>query len=155
MSTDAGRQHEMELALKSLINVLQDSQKGLADLGQHLQGASLKHYVLAESLQRANFRAELENELHRAGVHDVHETGTAAGTLRRIWSDLKTKVVHGDHALLETAEQAEDIVKEAYASVLAHETLPLPLRELLVTHQSHILTSHDYLREQRDVVAAK
>src|ERR1700761_4630200 len=39
METDAGRQHEMQLALNSLINSLIDSQKGFADIGEHLKDA--------------------------------------------------------------------------------------------------------------------
>src|SRR3984885_2800258 len=108
MSTDSGRQHEMALVLKSLINTLQDGQKGFADIGEHLKDQTLKRYFLAESLKRANFRAELENELHRHGVHDVHEEGTAVGTMRRVWGDLKAKLGAGDHELLVTAEQGED-----------------------------------------------
>ena len=71
MATDSGRQHEMQLVLKSVINILQDSQKGFADIGDRLNDEPTKRFFLAESLKRANFRAELENELHRAGVHDV------------------------------------------------------------------------------------
>lgn len=151
MATDEGRQHEMELALKSLINILQDSQKGFADLGEHLKEDVVKRYFLAESLKRANFRAELENELHRAGVHDVHETGTAMGTLHRVWGDLKAKLGSNDHELLVTAEQGEDTVKKAYADALDRE-LPLPLRQLLTEQQKHILTSHDYVKSHRDAV---
>jgi uncharacterized protein (TIGR02284 family) len=154
MSTDSGRQNEMQLVLKSLINILQDSQKGFADIGEHLKNETLKRYFLAESLMRANFRAELENELHRAGVHDVKESGTAAGTVHRAWGDLKAKLGGGDHTLLETAEQGEDAAKKAYADALEQD-LPLPLRQLLVEQQAHVLTSHDYVRNHRDALAAK
>ena len=57
MSSDSGKQHEMERVLRSLINTLQDSQKGFADIGEHLKDDTLKRYFLAESLKRANFRA--------------------------------------------------------------------------------------------------
>ena len=56
MSTDSGRQYETELVLKSLINLLQDSKKGFADIGDHLKDETLKRYFLAESLKRANLR---------------------------------------------------------------------------------------------------
>jgi uncharacterized protein (TIGR02284 family) len=154
MSTDSGRQNEMELAIKSLINTLQDSQKGFADIGEHLKNETLKRYFLAESLKRANFRAELENELHRAGVHDVHETGTTTGTIHRVWGDLKAKLVSGDHELLVTAEQGEDAAKKAYADALDRD-LPLPVRQLLVEQQTHVLTAHDYVRDHRDALVAK
>jgi uncharacterized protein (TIGR02284 family) len=144
----------MELAIKSVINTLQDSQKGFADIGEHLKDETLKHYFLAESLKRANFRAELENELHRAGVHDVHETGTASGTVHRVWGDLKAKLGGGDHELLVTAEQGEDAAKKAYADALDRD-LPLPIRQLLVEQQTHVLTAHDFVRNHRDALVTK
>ena len=154
MSTDSGRLHEMELVLKSLINILQDSQKGFADIGDHLKDETLKRYFLAESLKRANFRAELENELHRAGVHDIKESGTTTGAVHRVWADLKAKLGGGDHTLLDTAEQGEDVAKKAYEDALNRD-LPLPLRQLLVEQQAHVLTSHDYVRNHRDALVAK
>jgi uncharacterized protein (TIGR02284 family) len=154
MSTDSGRQNEMELAVKSVINTLQDSQKGFADIGEHLQDDTLKRYFLAESLKRANFRADLENELHRAGVHDVHETGTAAGTMHRMWGDLKAKLGGGDHELLVTAEQAEDAATKVYADALDRD-LPLPVRQLLVEQQEQILVTHYFVRDHLNALVAR
>jgi len=154
MSTEEGKQHEMVLALKSVINTLQDSQKGFADIGEHLKDESLKRYFLAESLKRASFRGDLEEILHQNGVHDIKETGTTTGALRRVWGDLKAKLGGGDHALLETAEQAEDEAKKAYKEAL-NQNLPLPVRQLLADQQAHILISHDYVRTHRDALAAK
>jgi len=85
---------------------------------------------------------------------DVKESGTVAGAARRAWGDLKAKLGGGDHALLETAEKAEDEAKDAYGNALKHE-LPLPVRELLSEQQSHVLASHDYVRAQRDALATK
>lgn len=154
MPTDSGKQHEMERVLLSVIKILQDSQKGFADIGEHLKDETLKRYFLAESLKRANFRAELENELHRQGVHDVKESGSALGALHRTWGDLKAKLGGGDHTLLETAEQGEDEAKKTYKDALEQE-LPLPIHQLLSTQQADIMTSHDYIRSQRDAMAAK
>jgi uncharacterized protein (TIGR02284 family) len=154
MSSDSGKQHEIERVLLSVINSLQDSQKGFADLGEHLQDETLKRYFLAESLKRASFRGDLEEALHQNGVHDIKESGTAVGTLHRVWGDLKAKLGGGDHGLLETAESGEDEAKKAYADALNQE-LPLPIRQLLAEQQAHILTSHDYVRNHRDALASK
>jgi uncharacterized protein (TIGR02284 family) len=150
----SSRNQEMERVLLDVIQVLHDGQKGFADFGEHLKDPALKRYFLAESLKRASFRAELENELHRAGMHDVHEDGTASGTLRRVWGDLKESLGGGEHTLLATAEQGEDAAKKAYKDALSEE-LPLPIRQLLVEQQSHILSSHDFVRDHRDALAAK
>ena len=148
MATDESKEKELKSTLDSVINTLQDGQKGFADIGEHLKDETLKRYFLAESLKRANFRAELENELHRHGVKDVHETGTVTATLHRVWGDLKTKLGGGDHALLETSEQGEDIAKKTYEEALEKD-LPLPIRQLLTEQQAHILTSHDYVKRAR------
>jgi uncharacterized protein (TIGR02284 family) len=145
---------EMESTLLDVIKSLEDGQKGFADIGEHLKDEQLKRYFLAESLKRANFRAELENELHRAGVADVKESGTVAGALHRTWGDLKAKLGGGDHTLLETAEQGEDEAKKAYKDALDKD-LPLPIRQLLTEQQAHVLTSHDYVKSRRDALAAK
>jgi uncharacterized protein (TIGR02284 family) len=154
MSTDTNKQHEMERALKSLISVLLDGQKGFADIGDHLKDETLKRYFLAESLKRASFRGDLEEVLHQSGVHDIKESGTTAGKLHRVWGDLKAKLGGGDHTLLETAEQGEDEAKKAYKDAL-DQNLPLPVRQLLAEQQAHILTSHDFVRNHRDALAAK
>ncbi len=144
---------EAERVLLGLIKVLHDSQKGFADIGEHLKDDTLKRYFLAESLKRANFRAELENELHRQGMADVNASGTVSGTAHRVWGDLKAHLGAGsDHQLLATAEQGEDVAKDAYKKALEHD-LPLPVRDMLTTQQAHVLTSHDYVRNHRDALA--
>ena len=151
MATDTEKNFELETVLKSVINVLEDGQKGMAEIGEHLKDETLKRYFLAESLKRANFRGELENELHRHGVHDVHESGTMAGAVYRAWAGLKAKLGGGDRTLLETAEEGEDEAKRVYEDALEQE-LPLPLRQLLAEQQTHILMSHDYVRAHRDAL---
>jgi uncharacterized protein (TIGR02284 family) len=148
MAIDTQKNFELETVLKSVINVLEDGQKGMAAIGEYLKDETLKRYFLAESLKRASFRGELENELHRHGVHDVHETGTATGAVYRAWGELKARLGGGDHTLLETAEQGEDEAKAAYKDALDQE-LPMPIRQLLTEQQTHVLMSHDYIRERR------
>jgi uncharacterized protein (TIGR02284 family) len=149
MPTDADKRNEMHLALRAVISTLIDGQKGFADIGEHLKDETLKRYFLAESLKRARFRGDLEEVLHQNGVHDVNESGTTAGTIHRVWGDLKAKLGGGDHTLLATAEDGEDAAKEAYADAL-NQDLPLPVRQTLAEQQAHILTAHDYVRNHRD-----
>ncbi len=153
MAIGTARKHELESTLKSVINVLEDGQKGMAEIGEHLKDPTLRRYFLTESLRRANFRAELENVLHREGVHDVAETGTATGALFRAWAGLKAKLGGRDHTLLETAVQGENEASQVYKDALGRD-LPTPIRQMLTRQQTHILMTQDYIRSQLDGLKA-
>jgi uncharacterized protein (TIGR02284 family) len=139
--------------IRSVIDILRDGQKGMAAIGSELKDESAKHYFLEETQVRAEYAAELENELHHLGVHDVHETGTVAGTVHRVWGDLKAKLGGSDHTLLETAEQGEDEAKAKYAEAL-NETLPGNIADILRQQQVHILAAHNKVRSLRDSKAS-
>ena len=145
---------KFESSLRSLIQVLHDGHKGLADIGHHLKDQNAKDLILIESLTRQQFAGDLENELHRHGVADVKEGGTTAGAIHRTWGELKAHLGGGDHTLLATAEQGEDEAGRTYADVLQKEDLPLPLREMLSTQQEHISRAHDMIKSLRDSKAA-
>lgn len=140
---------EAEATLTAVIDSLIDGQEGFQKIGEEMKDEALKDYFLAESLQRAEFRGDLETVLHQEGVRDIHESGTASGTLHRAWGELKSALGGGEHAILETAEQAEDEAKKAYAAALDTH-LPLPVRELLVTQAVHIQSSHNFVKAARD-----
>jgi uncharacterized protein (TIGR02284 family) len=139
----------VEDTLLSVIVSLIDTQRGFLKLGETLKDDVLKKYFLAESLKRAEFRGELETVLHQEGMHDIIERGSVSGTIYRMWTGVQAKLHEGDHALLVTAEQAEDEAVQAYKDALEKQ-LPLPVRQLLSSQSAYIHTSHDYVRAARD-----
>jgi uncharacterized protein (TIGR02284 family) len=147
-TTTEGKNQEFESALKAIISVLEDGQKGMAEIGERLKDEELKRFFLAESLKRANFRGELENELHRHGIADVKESGTMTGSLYRAWAGMKAALGGGDRTLLETAEEADEETRQAYKDAL-DQNLPVPVRQLLVEQQTQILMARDFMREAR------
>jgi uncharacterized protein (TIGR02284 family) len=149
MSSPSKDLKETESALRTVIQTLIDGQEGFKKVGEELKDPTLKEYFLAESLTRAQFRGVLESILHQEGVHDVKESGTAVGTIRRAWSDIKSALGGGDASPLSTAEEGEDETIEAYARAM--ETyLPLPVRQVLATQAAHIEKSHDFVKAARD-----
>jgi uncharacterized protein (TIGR02284 family) len=149
MSSPSKDLKETESSLRSVIQSLIDGQEGFKKIGEQLKDETLKEYFLAESLTRAQFRGVLESIMHQEGVHDVKESGTAVGTIRRAWGDLKSALGGGDEALLSTAEEGEDEAVEAYAHAM--ETyLPLPVRQVLATQAAHIEKSHEFVKAARD-----
>ena len=131
--------------VKTVIQVLNDGHKGFADIGEHLQDAGLKSYFMTESQHRGSFARELESA---SGLSDVG--GTVVGPVHRVWGDIKAHLGGGDHTLLETAEQGEDAAKKAYEAALADTSVTGPVRALLQTQQSHILSSHNKVKAFRD-----
>ena len=146
--------HEkVKTTLKKLIDTLRDSHEGFLEIGKHIKDTSARVFFMQETQKRAEFAAELENELHILGVKDVHQSGMVSGKIHRAWGELKANLGGGDHTLLATAEQGEDAAKKAYKDAL-EEHLPLNIRELLTIQQSHIQTSHDKVRDLRDAKVA-
>jgi len=149
MSHPSKELSEVEEALSQVIDNLIDGQEGFRKIGEELKDETFRLYFLAESLNRAQFRGDLETVLHQEGVHDIQEHGTAKGTILRTWAELKAKLGGDDHSLLETAEQGEDAAKAAYADALDRD-MPFPIRQLLEKQAAHIQASHDYVKAARD-----
>jgi uncharacterized protein (TIGR02284 family) len=147
------KSQQLESTLRSLIRVLGDSQRGMAEIGERLRDRTLRRYFLMESLRRANFRGELENILHQQGVADVYESGTTTGALYRAWAGLKAALGAGDEEMLATAEAAEEEARDAYREALNVE-LPVRVRQTIVEQRTHILIALDYLCEQREGLKA-
>ncbi len=148
--TPASRElKQAESAIHNVIESLIDSQEALVEIGEKLQDRTLKHYLLAESLKRAQFRGELESILNQEGVSDLRESGTAAGAVHRAWANLKSRLGGGDHTLLATAEEGEEAATEVYGNAI-NTSMPLPLRQLLTSQAAHIQESRDFLKAARD-----
>ena len=137
---------DQETLVKTVVQVLTDGQRGFADIGEHLKDPQIKSYFLQEAQTRGQYASEVQTA---AGLSsDVG--GTSAGTVHRIWSDLKANLGGGDHTLLESAEQGEDAAKKAYKEALEEPSLPAPVRQVLTQQQAHIQASHDKVKAFRD-----
>jgi uncharacterized protein (TIGR02284 family) len=143
-----------EKAVRTVIEILHDGQKGFSSLGEQLKDPKAQTYFREESATRGKYATELEAALGSATGKEINEGGTASGTVHRTWGELKGKLRGDDHTLLDTAEQGEDVAKKAYEEVLTVQDLPAQVRTVLEKQQSHILASHDKVKAMRDSVAA-
>ena len=132
--------------VKTVIQVLHDGERGYADIGEHLKEQQLKSFFMQESQTRGTFARELEAA---SGIGpDVG--GTAAGSVHRVWGDLKANLGGSDHTLLETAEQGEDAAKRAYEAALADHSITGGVRSTLERQQRHVLAAHKEIKGFRD-----
>jgi uncharacterized protein (TIGR02284 family) len=141
-------------AVRTVIEVLHDGEKGFQSLGEKLKNPQAKSFFVEESATRGRFASELESALSSATGEKAQEGGTASGSIHRAWGELKAKMGGSDHALLETAEQGEDAAKKAYEEVLKMNDVPAPIQSVLRKQQTHIMQSHDRVRAMRDATAA-
>jgi uncharacterized protein (TIGR02284 family) len=141
-------------AIRNLISVLRDGEKGFADIGEHIKNPEYKSFFLAESKVRASYAAELERAVNFITDADIHETGTISGALHRAFGDIKGRLGASDHSLLETAEQGEDVAKKAYKEALENTAVSDTLRALIAHQSEHITHSHDAVRALRDTTVA-
>ena len=143
-----------EKSLRDLIETLRDGHQGFIELEKNLKYPDARKLFREETLARAGFAAELENELHRFGVKDVKVTDSTAAKVHRAWGELRARLGGGDQALLATAAQGEDEAKHAYAEALNSEEWPLPLREILLRQERHILATYDRIKALQERLAA-
>jgi uncharacterized protein (TIGR02284 family) len=141
-------------ALKTVIEVLHDGEKGFRSLGEELKDPSARSFFMEESTTRGRFASELESVLSAKTGERVSEGNTVSGTVHRVWGELKAKMGGSDHTLLETAEQGEDVAKKAYDEVLKMNDVPGELVSILRRQQTHIQASHDRVKAMRDATAA-
>ena len=140
---------QVESTLMRLIEMLRDSQEEFREIGERVHDERTKHFFLEETQKRAGYAAELENELHRMGVHDVKAAATRVGKARLHWTEVKANLAGHEQTLMQAMEESEDRTRDAYAGALREE-LPLPLREMLDRHFAHIQRSHDQVKALRD-----
>ena len=131
--------------VKTVIQVLNDGEKGFTDIGEHIKDPAMKSFFMSESQTRATYARELEAA---SGITDAG--GTVAAPLHRTWGDIKAHLGGGDHTLLETAEQGEDAAKKAYQEALADPSVASSVRAVLQQQQTHILSSHNKVKAFRD-----
>ena len=141
---------KVESTLKDLIEILRDGQQGFKELGHRLQDAEAKRIFLEETQRRAEYAAELENELHRMGVHDVNVSPSRIGKVRLLWGEIQASMAGGQKALLSTAVRSDEIASKAYGDALK-EDLPLPLREMLDRQRAHIERTQDKIKAMHDL----
>src|SRR5258708_35527144 len=90
-----------EKTLRDLIETLRDGHQGFIELEKNLKDPEARKVFREETLVRAGFAAELENELHHFGVKDVKVAKSTAGKVHRAWGELKARLGGDDHALLQ------------------------------------------------------
>src|SRR3984957_16739310 len=86
-----------EKNLRDLIETLRDGHQGFIELEKNLKDPEARKLFREETLVRAGFAAELENELHHFGAKDVKVASSTPGKGHPAWGELKARPGGGAH----------------------------------------------------------
>ncbi len=142
-----------DAVIKRLVAVLKDSERGFLDIGEHIKNTEQRSYFMEEARVRGGYAREIESAVNRVTDGAIDETGTALGAMHRVWGDLKARLGGGDHTLLETAEQGEDVATKAYKDALDDQAVSDTIRALIAQQAEHVNRSHARIKGFRDASA--
>jgi uncharacterized protein (TIGR02284 family) len=139
--------------IENLIETCRDGQKGYQDAAAHVKRPDLKTYFNEQSLERARFAGELQEERIRLGKTDKKDSGSVGGTLRRAWIDTKVSLGGGDKTILESVEAGEDSAKESYQKAVTGD-LPENIAQIVRRQAASVQRAHDKVKSLRDEARA-
>ncbi|MBI6855292.1 PA2169 family four-helix-bundle protein [Pseudomonas lijiangensis] len=141
--------------LNDLIETSKDGQKGFETSAEDLKNPALKSFFVRRAEQCSVAVSELQAEVRAQGGEP--ETGSsAAGTLHRIWVDLKSALTgKSDEAILNEVERGEDHALKAYKEALQkanEKQLPASVTALIRKQLDGTQSTHDSVKSLRDQV---
>ncbi len=144
--------HDVLSTLNGLVATCHDGEEGFRAAADATPNPELRGLFLTYAQQRADFRAELEEEMCRLGG-DPSPRGSAAGSLHRAWMSVRSAVDGAsDDSVIAEAERGEDSAKRAYEAALGRE-LPPVLRAVVGRHAARIKDAHSRVRSLRERAA--
>jgi uncharacterized protein (TIGR02284 family) len=135
--------------LNNLIETCKDGQNGFQAAADGASRGDLKTLFHTYAQQRAQFAAELQQEVSRLGG-DPATTGSVAASLHRGWINIKSAVTGGDdNSILNECERGEDSAVSNYTDALK-ETLPANIQSIVQTQFTQVKEAHDRVRSLRN-----
>jgi uncharacterized protein (TIGR02284 family) len=131
--------------LNNLIETCKDGENGFRTASDGVKNSELKTLFLTYSQQRAQFAAELQNEVRNLGG-DPEDTGSVAATLHRGWINIKSTVTGEDEgAVISECERGEDSAVRNYQDSLK-ENLPANIQSVVQRQDTQVKEAHDRIR---------
>ncbi|MEQ9438561.1 MAG: PA2169 family four-helix-bundle protein [Cyclobacteriaceae bacterium] len=115
MSTD----HKKTVStLHDLIQVNREGERGYKEASENIDSPEFKTLLYRLSQQRALFRGELEDILHKDYKDDAKVGDSLASKVHRTWMDFKTALTGNDNqAVLAECERGEEHAIKTYGEV--------------------------------------
>ena len=131
--------------LNNLIETCKDGQEGFRQAAEGVKNSELQTLFNTYAQQRAQFAAELQNEvLHLGG--EPEKSGSTIGALHHGWINIKSALTGGDEsAVISECERGEDSSVRRYEDALKGE-LPNDIRALVERQFAQVKEAHDRIR---------
>ena len=129
-------------------------EKAIADIND--ENIDLKALFQGYAEQSRKNGQELAAIVGSVGPIDEVETGkSVAGTLHRVWIDVKSLFSGSDRAsILSEAERGEDAIKKAYKEALSSGNLSSEALSVVSAQAEKINSAHDTIRDLRNIAKA-
>lgn len=117
--------------LNSLIETNEDGHQGFLQASEHVDTPELKSTFSTFATRRANFAAELRDQVRTLGGEPASTEGTTGGTIHRGWISLKEALTSKNaEAVLSECERGEEHALEQYKDALESD-LPANVRPIV------------------------
>ena len=104
--------------LNELIEACRDGQEGFREAAEYAENPDLKMFFRQESLERAQFVGDLQQQVQALGG-DPEKSGSTGGAVHRAWMTIKgTLTGKDDKSILNEVERGEDSAVDAYEKSL-------------------------------------
>ena len=135
--------------LNDLIEACRDGQTGFREAADYAESPDLKLFFREESLERAQFVGDLQQQALALGG-DPEKSGSTSGAVHRAWMTIKgTLTGKDDKSILNEVERGEDSAVEAYVNAL-RQGLPENLKMIVEKQYLEIKGVHDRVKQMRD-----
>ncbi|MCY7421862.1 MAG: PA2169 family four-helix-bundle protein [Chitinophagaceae bacterium] len=147
-------QDELASVLNDLIKINNDRVEGYQTAMEETKDTDVDLKAICRQMadQSMKYVNELTQEVARLG-EDATTNTTLSGKVYRVWMDLKAAVSgHSKKSVLENCEFGEDVAQKAYELALESDSyMTTEIRQLIANQKSELKTSHDVIRNYRDV----
>lgn len=139
--------------LQELVSIARDGVKFYDEAGKEVDDSQLKLLFLRMADQKRNLIASLSGKL-AANHEDIPEDGTVAGTMRRVYTDLRTSFA-SDEAKVYVAqlEETEDRLLEHFEDAIKTVEDPA-VRSILQTQLPQVRACHAEMSATKRRLAA-
>lgn len=138
--------------LNDLIKINNDRIAGYEKAIEELSAADVDLKALFSSFVEQSQMLKGELQEHIAEWNgQVQEETTTAGKIYRAWMDVKKTFAASDRqSVLNSCEFGEDAAQNAYEQAIGEEGVLAPAVALITNQKTHLLASHDHVKQLRD-----